>query len=128
MVKNICLYGLVSCPGLIITENVYFKWYPFFSRLEMPDQECHILVNFRVVLQVLLNIFAERTEISHSPAIHQYGVIDILVLIIFLNLCKFFINVLVQVLYFPEFTDQCIITEPDSVHIDIYGSLDPPSP
>ena len=69
MIKDICLDRFVIGPGLVLAEDIDFHRQTLVCRLQVPDQEGHLLAYHGVVLQILFQVFPESPQISHFPPV-----------------------------------------------------------
>ena len=112
-------------PFLVIAEHIELNRDAFFGWLQVPYQECHVLIDFRMVPEVLFHIDPEDTEVGHPSSIHQYAIINIMFLVVLFQFFCFVINISLEPLDFAKPVDHFRGTEFNALHIYIDRPFNP---
>jgi len=64
VVEDIGLDTLIVGPNLITVEDIQFDRQSVFSRLSMPDQKGHALMDVRMVTQISFSISSKCTNVG----------------------------------------------------------------
>ena len=59
MVEDLGLQVFVLEPSCVCREEVHLYWHSLCGRLQLAYKHNHLLVHFRVVAQIVINIVAE---------------------------------------------------------------------
>ena len=128
MVKYICLHSLVWNPVLDGTEKIKFHRNTVVGRLQLPHHAGQFLIYIGKTFQISGQIGPEPTQIGLTTPIDKDGIVDMMFLIILLYHRFRLLYVIFQQTNLTVFVQHLRSTEPDAVHINVYGALDTPSP
>ena len=82
MIKNVCLYGLVSCPDLIVAEDIDFQRQAVVSGRQLPDQKGHLLMDLGMVMKIGLHIGTKGPDVGQLSSVHNAGLVHIMFLVV----------------------------------------------
>jgi hypothetical protein len=64
MIKNICLYGLVSCPDLSVAKDIDFQRQAVVGGRQLPGQKGHVLMDLGMVPEIDLYVGARGPDVG----------------------------------------------------------------
>ena len=72
MVEDIRLIGLIACPGDGVGEAVEYQRQAVCGRAQLSDQLGHLLMDARMLAQVVFDVGAEGADVGDSPGIGRF--------------------------------------------------------
>lgn len=126
MVENIRLRCFVHDPCRIVGERVDLQRQTVVARRELADDHGHVLMDLRMMPQILEHVLPEHADIGELPPVDRVLPIDAMFLVIPPDLRRPFRHVIRDVMNLLELLDHLVCAEPNAARVEIDAALDPP--
>ena len=83
MVEDVALDFFIIGPLLVTAEGIDLKRHAELGRLQLSHHHGEVVVEFRVVVEVGLDVGAEDAQVGLLTAVHDLAGVDVVGLVVF---------------------------------------------
>ena len=127
MIEDIGLNVFVRGPLNVVTEAIDLDRQAFGGRLQLPHDQCHVLVNLRMMLEVVVDIGAEGADVGELSQVYIVCARRRQCVVVGLEIGLLLIDIVFQQRELREALHLGVGQKTNGVEIDMERALDPPA-
>lgn len=125
VVEDIGLDVFVFDPGRIGSEYIYLERYALRPRLQLADQEGHLLVDVGVVTEVGFGIGAKGAQVGQAAAVDELVGVKVVLAVVFIDLLQLLLDILGDEIVFLVAFYRLLVEKFNRRYIDIDSAFYP---